>query len=83
MAKENNCYIAYSAHRYVPEDKELPYRNSTQLINRKGEIEGIYDKNHLVPFGEYIPFRKYLPAWIRPIANNVADFATSEKLKNI
>lgn len=49
VAKENNCYIAYSAHRYVPEDKELPYRNSTQLINRKGEIEGIYDKNHLVP----------------------------------
>lgn len=49
VAKENNCYIAYSAHRYVPEDKELPYRNSTQLINRKGEVEAIYDKNHLVP----------------------------------
>lgn len=49
VAKEHHCYIAYSAHRYVPEDKELPYRNSTQLINRNGEVEAIYDKNHLVP----------------------------------
>ena len=49
IAKENHCYIAYSAARHVPEDTELPYRNSTQLINRQGEVEAIYDKNHLVP----------------------------------
>lgn len=49
VAKENHCYIAYSACREVPEDTELPYRNSTQIIGRDGEIVGIYDKNHLVP----------------------------------
>lgn len=59
-----------------------PY-NSMYIINKNADVIQLYDKNHLVPFGEYIPFRKYLPAWIRPIANNVADFATSEKLKNI
>ena len=49
VARENNCYIAYSACRYLPEEKELPYRNSTQIIGRDGQIVGIYDKNHLVP----------------------------------
>lgn len=49
VARENRCYIAYSACRYLPEEKELPYRNSTQIIGRDGEIVGIYNKNHLVP----------------------------------
>lgn len=50
VARENHCYIAYSAARYLPEEKTLPFRNSTQIIGRDGEIVGIYDKNHLVPF---------------------------------
>ena len=50
IAKENHCYIAYSAVRYLPEEDKLPYRNSTQIIGRDGEIVGIYDKNHLVPY---------------------------------
>ncbi len=49
IAKENHCYIAYSAIRYLPDEKELPFRNSTQIIGRDGEIVGIYDKNHIVP----------------------------------
>lgn len=49
VARENHCYIAYSACRWLPEETTLPYRNSTQIIGRDGEIVGIYDKNHLVP----------------------------------
>jgi len=43
VAKENKCYIAYSAARKMPDGT---YRNSTQLIGRDGEIAGIYDKNY-------------------------------------
>ena len=46
IAKNNNTNIAYSAARYIPETDD--YRNSTVYIGRKGEICGIYDKNHLV-----------------------------------
>ena len=49
VARENHCYIAYCAVRYLPEEKELPFRNSTQIIGRDGKVVGIYDKNHLVP----------------------------------
>ncbi len=44
-AKENNCYIAYSAAFQVSDGT---FRNCTQLIDREGEVAGIYNKNHLV-----------------------------------
>ncbi|MXX11193.1 MAG: apolipoprotein N-acyltransferase [Nitrospira sp. SB0677_bin_15] len=34
--------------------------NSAYLLNPSGEISGRYDKQHLVPFGEYIPLQRML-----------------------
>ncbi len=44
-AKENNCYIAYSAAFQVSDGT---FRNCTQLIDRDGGVAGIYNKNHVV-----------------------------------
>lgn len=35
---------------------EGPLFNSAVLISSNGEWQGRYDKSHLVPFGEYLPF---------------------------
>jgi apolipoprotein N-acyltransferase len=35
--------------------------NSSHLVNPQGEITGTYDKIHLAPFGEYVPFGDYFP----------------------
>jgi len=43
IARENNCYIVYSAHREMPDGTR---RNSSVLIDRKGNVAGIYNKNH-------------------------------------
>ncbi|HQL87695.1 MAG TPA: carbon-nitrogen hydrolase family protein [Lentisphaeria bacterium] len=45
IARDNNCLIAYSACRELPDGT---WRNSTQIIDRKGQVAGIYNKNHLV-----------------------------------
>ena len=43
------------------------FENYGIFINESGEITGEYLKQHPVPFGEYIPFRRYLD-WIPPLS---------------
>lgn len=57
--------------------------NSLAVMDYFGQIHDVYSKNHLVPFGEYIPLRQYLPQWIRPLTNMVGQFAKGEKYQTI
>ncbi|MDD5019178.1 MAG: apolipoprotein N-acyltransferase [Candidatus Omnitrophica bacterium] len=41
--------------------QDMRYYNSALLYGASGKLEEVYDKVHLVPFGEYIPVRRYLP----------------------
>ncbi len=49
---------------FKPETQE--YTNSLVMLNRDARIVNQYDKSHLVPFGEYIPFQNYIP--LAPVA---------------
>jgi len=47
--------------------------NSSLLFNTQGQIVNRTSKSHLVPFGEYVPFKKFLP-FIAPLVEGVGDF---------
>jgi len=42
VAKKNNCYIIYGAMRLLEDGS---WRNSAIILDRKGSVSGIYDKN--------------------------------------
>jgi len=58
--------------------------NSLFSLNSEGKILNTYDKVHLVPFGEYIPFRKVLQSLsISHFIDRTLDFSEGDGLHNI
>jgi apolipoprotein N-acyltransferase len=55
-----NLLIGLDAQYLGPDGKTRRY-NSSVLIRAAGRPAGRYSKIHLVPFGEYVPFRDWLP----------------------
>lgn len=51
--------------------------NSAFLFTPEGTLLGRYDKRHLVPFGEYVPFGMFLSKWI-PYLGSLGLFSAGE-----
>jgi apolipoprotein N-acyltransferase len=66
------AHFVIGAPSFQLKGKTADYFNSAYLVG-PGEILGKYDKAHLVPFGEYTPFKEYLP-FLGKIVEHVGDF---------
>jgi len=63
------------------EGEEEIHHNSACIITPEGKVLGWYHKNRLVPFGEFIPFKKVLKKLVDSIAQATGDFDSGHDLK--
>ena len=63
----NNVSVLFNAAEPADNDG---YYNSAVMVNEQGRKIVQYDKIHLVPFGEFVPFPKSIAAYIPTVAGS-------------
>ncbi len=83
QAPRNGAFLM-GAVRFVRNAEEgFKVWNSFYAVTDRGEIEGLYDKAHLVPFGEYIPFRSVVPKLIRKVTAGAVDYSSGTGVQTV
>jgi apolipoprotein N-acyltransferase len=62
---------------YARKNGKYDYFNTAALIDPSGRLIGRYSKSHLVPFGEYVPLKRWLP-FIGKMVAQVGDFTAGD-----
>lgn len=55
----------------------MEFFNSSLLFDTRGELVARTSKTHLVPFGEYVPLKRFLP-FLAPLVEAVGDFSPGQ-----
>jgi len=73
-----NTHFLIGSPAFLEKKDETEYYNSAYLIAPDGNSKGRYDKVHLVPYGEYVPLKKWMP-FLGKIVEHVGDFKEGKK----
>ncbi len=82
VAQANNAPLVVGnvGMDFSPESASWREYNSALVVSADGEHVGRYDKIHLVPFGEYVPFSRLL-FFARKLTGKVSRFDRGEQRK--
>lgn len=69
--------LLFGSPSYEKRGENISYSNSAFLLGPDGTVSGRYDKVHLVPYGEYVPLRRFFP-FIGKLVAGVGDFRPGE-----
>ncbi len=69
--------VGTPAYRKGTEGRKWDTLNRAYLVSTDGLLSGWYDKEHLVPFGEYLPLGQYLP-FLDVFFEGTGEFQTSD-----
>ena len=61
FATDNSIYLAFGAPALLRDAHNTSLLNRLYMLSPSGVTAGFYDKEHLVPFGEYTPFAANIP----------------------
>lgn len=73
----DHVLITGAARVAINADSERKYYNSVYVFGHGGRLAGLYDKFHLVPFGEYLPLESFFHALgIDKLVNSPGGFSS-------
>lgn len=82
VARETGAHLLVGTTEVV-RDAGTRYYNAAYLIEpREGATGGVYRKQHLVPFGEYVPLR-WMLFFVSPLIENVAEFSAGTEPRTL
>jgi apolipoprotein N-acyltransferase len=73
LVREAKSHFVLGSPSFETAGDEVRYFNSAYLVGPDGAVLGRYDKVHLVPYGEYVPLRRFFP-FLGKIVEAVGDF---------
>jgi apolipoprotein N-acyltransferase len=74
LAREVEVPILFGSDQVDRDGESVRLFNAAFVVTPAGETAAVYRKMHLVPFGEYIPFKQLL-YFVSPLVERFAEFA--------
>lgn len=78
IGKECGASLIFGSPAYEKGPEMVKYYNRSYLLSPDGTVSGYYDKIHLVPFGEYVPLKRFLP-FIHRLVQAAGDFTAGQE----
>lgn len=78
QVREMQIPLLFGSPAYRRKGEMLKFYNRAYLLDGSGMLIGYYDKIHLVPFGEYVPWKRLL-FFVDKLVQAAGDFASGEK----